>query len=108
MMSASAQSEEFEVMEMGASALMELAMGGIFTPMQKDAAPKAVEITHLDDSKPSCPTSASAPRQSRTVLREDPAPAPQADMHATPRIASMPRFFPATCLCPFISTAPVQ
>jgi hypothetical protein len=79
MLSAKAQREEFDVMEMGASALLELAMGGIFTPMPKDAKPSAVEIISLENPKPSCTASASAPRQSRsTVLREDPAPTPKA------------------------------
>lgn len=88
MLSADAQREEFDVMEMGASALLELAMGGIFTPTPKDAKSSAVAITPLENPKPSCLASASAPRQSRsTVLREDPAPKPKACL-GTRRILS--------------------
>jgi hypothetical protein len=79
-------------MEMGAAALIELAMGGLSPPIAQDDAPSAAEVAPVAKSKPSLPTGAvpSAPRQARaSVSRETP---PQ----RTRRIAHE-QFWPLAC-----------
>lgn len=81
MSSASQKSEEFDLIEMGASALIELAMGGFSSPIPQDDTQSAVEIAPLAKSKPSLPIGAvpSAPRQARaSISREVP---PQCTRH---------------------------
>jgi len=70
MMSSANQLEEFDLMEMGAAALIELAMGGFSSPIPQDDAPSAVEIAPVAKSKPSLPSGAvpSAPRQARASV----------------------------------------